>query len=172
LSVTGHRCAVLDGGISAWTGTLSNDLSSEITPAKFSVVPWPMGAVVDVVGVDTLRRSAGALVLDARSKDRYDGWPNPIDDRLGHIPGAKSAPWTENVDPSTGLLRPPAQLRDRFRRMGATPGTAIVSHCGSGVTACHNLLALEIAGFRGGRLYPGSFSDWAADPERPVEAHT
>jgi thiosulfate/3-mercaptopyruvate sulfurtransferase len=172
LSVTGHRCAVLDGGISAWTGTLSNDLSSEITPAHFSVVPWPMGAVIDVVGVDTLRRSASALVLDARSKDRFDGWPNPIDARLGHIPGAVSAPWTENVDPTTGLMRPPAQLRDRFRRMGATPGTAIVSHCGSGVTACHNLLSLEIAGFRGGRLYPGSFSDWAADPDRPVEANT
>jgi thiosulfate/3-mercaptopyruvate sulfurtransferase len=170
LTVTGHRAAVLDGGISAWTGALSNDLSSNRRQVPFTPVPWPMGAVVDVVGVDTLRRSFGALVLDARSQDRYDGWPNPIDERFGHIPGAKSAPWTANVDPATGLMRSPSQLRDRFRSLGAGPGTAIVAHCGSGVTACHNLLALEIAGHRGGRLYPGSFSDWAADPNRPVES--
>jgi thiosulfate/3-mercaptopyruvate sulfurtransferase len=168
LTVTGHRCAVLDGGISAWMGTLSNDLSSEITPAHFTPVPWPMGSVVDVVGVDTLRRSSGAVILDARSADRFEGWDNPIDTRFGHIPGAVSAPWTGNVDPTTGLMKTPAELRDRFRSLGATPTTSIVCHCGSGVTACHNLLALEIAGFRSARLYPGSMSDWEADPDRPV----
>jgi thiosulfate/3-mercaptopyruvate sulfurtransferase len=168
LTVTGHRCAVLDGGISAWTGALSNDLSSETSEVHFTPVPWPMGAVVDVVGVDTLRRSNGSVILDARSKDRYDGWETPIDTRFGHIPGAVSAPWTGNINDATGLMKTPSELRDRFRSLGATPTTSIVSHCGSGVTACHNLLALEIAGFRGGRLYPGSWSDWAADEERPI----
>jgi thiosulfate/3-mercaptopyruvate sulfurtransferase len=168
LTVTGHRCAVLDGGISGWTGALSNDLSSRANPATFSPVPWPMGSVVDVVGVDTLRRSSGSLILDARSADRYEGWENPIDERFGHIPGAISAPWQGNIDAATGLMKTPAELRDRFRELGANPTSSIVSHCGSGVTACHNLLALEIAGFRSARLYPGSWSDWAADEDRPI----
>ncbi len=168
LTVTGRRCGVLDGGISAWTGSLSNELSSEINPGSFSAVPWPMGSVIDVVGVDTLRRSNGALILDARSADRFAGEDNQIDERFGHIPGAVSAPWTGNVNPATGAMRTAAELRERFRELGASPTTSIVSHCGSGITACHNLLALEIAGFRSTRLYPGSWSDWEADPDRPI----
>ena len=168
LTITGHRCAVLDGGISAWTGALANQLSSEIAPGEFRPVPWPMSAVIDVVGVDTLRRSNGALILDARSSDRFNGDENPIDTRFGHIPGAVSAPWTGNVDRSTGMLKTAGELRERFRSLGASATTSIVSHCGSGVTACHNLLALEIAGFRSTRLYPGSWSDWERDPERPI----
>ncbi len=108
------------------------------------------------------------MILDARSPERYRGEPNPIDKRPGHIPGARSAPWNQNLDPITGRFRSPAELRARFRDLGVGANTATVCHCGSGVTACHNLLALEVAGFRGGRLYPGSWSDWAADPDRPI----
>ncbi len=169
LTVTGHRAAVLDGGISAWTGSLSNDMSQASVDADFTPVPWPMNAIIDVLGVDTLRRSTAAVLLDARSAERYDGEPNPIDKRPGHIPGSKSAPWVGNIDPTTGLFHTPLELRNRFRSLGATPTSTIVSHCGSGITACHNLLALDLAGFRGGRLYPGSWSDWSADPARPVE---
>ena len=168
LTVTGHRAAVLDGGISSWTGQLSNDLCMATSPAVFHAVPWPMSAVVDAVGVDTLRRSSAAVVLDARSEERFRGEPNPVDKRLGHIPGARSAPWVDNIDPRTGRFLEPNELRARFRSLGVSPANTAVCHCGSGVTACHNLLALDVAGFRTGRLYPGSWSDWAADPNRPV----
>ncbi len=168
LTVTGHRAAVLDGGISAWTGQLSNDLSVATSPAVFHAVPWPMSAVVDAVGVDTLRRSSAAVILDARSEERFRGEPNPVDKRLGHIPGARSAPWVDNIDPRTGRFLEPNELRARFRSLGVSPANTAVCHCGSGVTACHNLLALDVAGFPTGRLYPGSWSDWAADPNRPV----
>jgi thiosulfate/3-mercaptopyruvate sulfurtransferase len=168
LTVTGHRAAVLDGGISAWTGSLSNHLAQAVADATFTPVPWPMNSVIDVVGVDAMRRSSAAVILDARSEERFDGEPNPIDKRLGHVPGAVSAPWADNVDPESGLFLSPQELRERFRNLGANPTSTIVSYCGSGITACHNLLALELAGFRGGRLYPGSWSDWSADPDRPV----
>jgi thiosulfate/3-mercaptopyruvate sulfurtransferase len=168
LKVTGHRAAVLDGGISAWTGVLTNELAQPSAPAVFTPTPWPMADVIDAVGVDTLRRNASAVILDARSPERYRGDTNPIDKRPGHIPGALSAPWSHNLDPITGRFRSPAELRGRLRELGIGPNTPTVCHCGSGVTACHNLLALEVAGFRGGRLYPGSWSDWAADPDRPI----
>lgn len=168
LKVTGHRAAVLDGGISAWTGALTNELAQPSAPSVFTPTPWPMADVIDAVGVDTLRRSASAVILDARSAERYRGDVNPIDKRPGHIPGALSAPWSHNLDPVTGRFRSPAELRGRLRELGIGPNTPTVCHCGSGVTACHNLLALEVAGFRGGRLYPGSWSDWAADPDRPI----
>jgi thiosulfate/3-mercaptopyruvate sulfurtransferase len=168
LNVTGHRAAVLDGGISSWTGELSSDLPSYRPDSVFSVTPWPLGVTVDAVAVDTLRRGTDAVVLDARHGDRFRGEPNPIDKRLGHIPGAVSAPWVGNLDPATGRFRSVGELRERFTSLGVRPDRPAINHCGSGVTACHNLLALEIARLPGARLYPGSWSDWSADPGRPV----
>jgi thiosulfate/3-mercaptopyruvate sulfurtransferase len=168
LTAIGHSAAVLDGGISAWTGELSNDLPSERPDSQFSVRPWPLGAAVDAVAVDTLRRDDDAIVLDARSSERFRGEPNPIDRRPGHIPGAVSAPWVENLDPETGRFRSVNALRERFTGLGVRADRPAVCHCGSGVTACHNLLALTLAKLPSGRLYPGSWSDWSADPGRPV----
>lgn len=168
LTTIGHSAAVLDGGISSWTGELSNDLPSERPDSVFSVRPWPLGVSVDAVSVDTLRRGDDTVVLDARASERYRGEPNPIDKRLGHIPGAVSAPWTDNLDAETGRFRSVNALRERFTALGVRAGRPAVCHCGSGVTACHNLLALTLAQLPAGRLYPGSWSDWAADPGRPV----
>ncbi len=169
LSGIGQRVAVLDGGISAWTGSLSNELPSWKDDTHFTPRPWPTDQVVDIVDVDSLRRGP-AVILDARSAERFRGEPNPVDTRFGHIPGAKSAPWTENIDPVTGRFRSSGDLRARFRALGVSSESAPVCHCGSGVTACHNLLALAIAELPGAKLYPGSWSEWSADDSRPVEA--
>src|SRR6185295_5851008 len=108
------------------------------------------------------------LVLDARAAERYRGEVEPIDPRAGHIPGAKSAPFTGNLSSGTAPVFLPAQaLRERYAALGAEGREAIV-YCGSGVTACHDLLALAVAGLRG-RLYAGSWSEWSSDPGLPVE---
>jgi thiosulfate/3-mercaptopyruvate sulfurtransferase len=168
LSVIGRKAAVLDGGISGWMGELSIDTASTTTDVVFTPEPWPPHRVSDVIGVDYARRGSDAVVLDARSAARFAGEPNPIDRRPGHIPGALSAPWTLNVDPASGLMRSAAELRSRFESLGLFGDAPAIAHCGSGVTACHNLLALELAGYRNAQLYPGSWSDWESDPLRPV----
>lgn len=169
LTAIGRPAAVLDGGISSWTGELSLDAPSERPDSSFSVCPWPLTVAVDAVAVDTLRRSQETVVLDARSEERFRGEPNPIDKRPGHIPGAVSAPWQANLDERTGRFLPVSELRERFTELGVRTDRPAVCHCGSGVTACHNILAIELARLPKARLYPGSWSDWAADPGRPVE---
>ena len=168
LTVTGHPAAVLDGGISAWTGELSIDLAPRPGQVRFTPEPWPLEEVADAIAIDTYRRSGEVIVIDARSAERFRGDPNPVDKRPGHIPGAASAPWSGNIDPATGRFRTPEALRDRFEKAGVRADRPTVCYCGSGVTACHNLLALNTAGFGNTRLYPGSWSDWSADPDRPV----
>jgi thiosulfate/3-mercaptopyruvate sulfurtransferase len=105
-------------------------------------------------------------VIDARPADRFAGAPDNLDPRPGHIPGARSVPCRENLDAS-GRLLPVADLRARF---AVDDAAEVISSCGSGVTACHNLLAMEQAGLGdGGRLFPGSWSQWSRDPARPVQ---
>jgi thiosulfate/3-mercaptopyruvate sulfurtransferase len=172
LTSTGHAAAVLDGGISTWTGALSQDLPAPLQSRGFTSRPWPITALADAVAVDWWRQSPDAVVLDARSADRYRGEPNPIDTRLGHIPGAVNAPWAANLDPQTGRFRSADELRAQYAAHGVSDDVTVVCQCGSGVTACHDVLALRIAGFRGQRLYPGSWSDWCADPHRPTAMGT
>jgi thiosulfate/3-mercaptopyruvate sulfurtransferase len=124
--------------------------------------------VVDAGDVAAVIRSRSAPVLDARAVERYRGDEEPIDPVAGHIPGAVSAPWGDVGDPETGRLRPPAELRRRFEALGVREGTDPIAYCGSGITAALDLLALEVAGLGGGRLYAGSWSDWVTDPARPV----
>jgi thiosulfate/3-mercaptopyruvate sulfurtransferase len=167
LRAVGVEAAVLDGGLQAWRGPLETGPPA-VRPAAFAARPWPAGSLVDTAAVEELRRDPSALLLDARSAARFTGEVVEIDPRAGHIPGARSAPWTDNVDPESGRLRGAAELRRRYEALGAGDAGTVVAYCGSGITACHHLLALAVAGLREGVLYPASWSGWSADPERPA----
>lgn len=169
LSVIGHQAAVLDGGLQAWKGPLETG-PSEPRPrgGVFTRRPWPEERVADTQAVDRLRKDPNAVVLDARAPDRYRADVEPIDPIAGHIPGARSAPWSENLDPETRRFRSPDELRRRYAGLSADGEKVVVAYCGSGVTSCHDLLAMEVAGIRGGKLYVGSWSEWITDPSRPV----
>jgi thiosulfate/3-mercaptopyruvate sulfurtransferase len=162
LRVTGHQAALLDGGMAGYDGPLDSRLPDR-RPAGFTARPWPadlLAGIDDVTG-------PGNVVIDARDAERYRGEVEPIDLSPGHIPGARNLPCRQNLDPS-GRFLPVAELRRRFEQLGVSPDASVVSYCGSGVTACHNLLALELAGFGPGRLYPGSWSQYSNDASRPV----
>jgi thiosulfate/3-mercaptopyruvate sulfurtransferase len=164
LRVTGHDAALLDGGLAAWDEPLTTDVPA-VTAARFAPVPWPAERLATI---DDAADRAN-VVIDARQAERFRGETEPVDPRAGHIPGARSVPAREHLDPSTERLLPVDVLRERFTAAGVVPGgPPVVSSCGSGVTACHNLLVMEHAGLGPGRLYPGSWSQWSADPERPV----
>jgi thiosulfate/3-mercaptopyruvate sulfurtransferase len=167
LRATGHRAAVLDGGLAAWPGAFEGGAPKARPPAEFTARPWPSDRVIDAGAVDAMRASPAAVVLDARSTERYRGDVEPVDPRAGHIPGARSAPWSANIG-DDGTFRSPSALRQRFEALGITESTRVACYCGSGITACHDILALELAGFRGGLLYEGSWSDWSGDPARPA----
>jgi thiosulfate/3-mercaptopyruvate sulfurtransferase len=168
LDAIGVQVAVLDGGIASWTWPLSRAETSP-EPAAFEPRAWPVERFADADEVDRIRRDgSGVALIDARAFGRFTGEDASIDARPGHIPGARSAPWTENVDPDTRRLLPAAELRDRLEARGIGAGTRVVASCGSGVTACHDLLALRVAGFGDGALYTGSWSGWSSDPARPV----
>ncbi|MGW6389958.1 sulfurtransferase [Streptomyces sp. NPDC055103] len=160
---TGHPdVRVLDGGLAAWTGELS-EKTPEPEPGDFRPEPGALG-LLDADGAAELARAG--LLLDARAAERYRGDVEPIDRVGGHIPGAVSAPTTENVDPDGRFLGADA-LRDRFTALGATEDTPVAVYCGSGVSGAHEVLALEIAGIPAA-LYAGSWSEWSGDPTRPV----
>lgn len=169
LHILDHEVAVLDGGLDAWTGPLDTD-DVVPTPARFTARAWPSDRIVDADEVEALRASDDALVLDARTATRFAEGDPAIDPRPGHIPGARNAPWAGNIDAATGRLHGAGELRGRYDDLGASDARTIVAYCGSGVTACHDLLALTIAGF-GDRLalYPGSWSQWGSDDARPAE---
>jgi thiosulfate/3-mercaptopyruvate sulfurtransferase len=167
----GHRaCAVLDGGLAAWRGQ-DLPLSREI-PAPhstvFSVLHEDALSWVDSDYLLTDRVTGDSLVIDARAPARYRGEQEPIDPVAGHIPGAVNLPYEGNLD-NEGRFIDPQALRERFAAvLGERPAASVVHMCGSGVTACHNLLAMEAAGLAGSRLYAGSWSEWIRDPSRPV----
>lgn len=165
----GHSAvAVLDGGLAAWTaagGALSQDAAP---PAAAPPYPerTPLASTVDA---DTLLARLGRLnLIDARAPERFRGDVEPLDAAAGHIPGAANRFFKDNLLPD-GAFKPAGELHAAFSPLlsGASADT-VVHQCGSGVTACHNLLAMEHAGLAGSVLYPGSWSEWSADPERPI----
>ncbi|MET8829789.1 sulfurtransferase [Streptomyces sp. NPDC004610] len=163
LGWTGHpRVRVLDGGLPAWEGPLSSDVPS---PAEgdFRPVPGASG-LLDADAAAALARSG--VLFDARAGERYRGEVEPIDRVGGHIPGAVSAPTSENVA-EDGRFLPADKLAERFRTLGADGGTEVGVYCGSGVSGAHEVLALAVAGLPAA-LYVGSWSEWSSDPERPV----
>jgi thiosulfate/3-mercaptopyruvate sulfurtransferase len=167
LRQVGVEAAVLDGGIAAWGGALEPGQVTPV-PVRFDARPWPAEAIVETAGVDELLGDPGAAVIDVRPAARFRGEPNAIDARPGHVPGSRNVPWAGTVDPETGRLLQPDALREHFAEAGAEDAEVVVAFCGSGVAACHSLLAMEVAGLPSGRLYVGSWSAWSADPERPV----
>jgi thiosulfate/3-mercaptopyruvate sulfurtransferase len=165
----GHReVAVLDGGLPAWVaagGALSRDDPPAPVPTSYTPAP----SLVPTVDADTLQTGLGGLrLIDARAAERFRGEVEPLDPVAGHIPGALNRPFKDNLD-AQGRFLPPETLREAFLPLlGGRPASEVVHQCGSGVTACHNLLAMEAAGLSGAALYPGSWSEWCADPSRPV----
>ncbi|WP_432546174.1 sulfurtransferase [Kineococcus sp. SYSU DK004] len=156
---------VLDGGWAAWVAAGGPVETAAPLPAPGDVVVRP-GAlpVLDADEAASLAREG--VLLDARAPERYRGEVEPVDPVAGHVPGARSAPTTAVVG-ADGRFLPPQELRDRFAALGALDGRPVGVYCGSGVTAAHALLALEVAGVPA-VLWPGSWSQWVADPARPV----
>jgi len=174
LRYAGHEgVAVLDGGWAAWMResrpTQSGDETRTAVP--FSLLP-PLEQPVLIDEVAAARNDPDRLLLDARAPERYEGRVEPIDRVPGHIPGAVNHFFKGNVT-EQGLMLPPDTLRENFARvLEGTDPAQVIAYCGSGVTACHNLLAMEHAGLHGARLYPGSWSEWSSDAARPIETGT
>ncbi len=162
-----HDVRILDGGWPAWQAAGLPTESGDVIPQPGSVVITALDAmpVADADEVAVQAGSAGHAVLDARAAARYRGDEEPLDPRAGHIPGAVSAPTTDNVT-ADGRFRPAADLRTRFAELGVDRMPVTV-YCGSGITAAHQIAALAIAGYEAA-LFPGSWSEWSSDPARPV----
>ncbi len=165
----GHDAvAVLDGGFAKWT--------REERPVA-TALPPTRAARFEIRGVASTVSAAQVLasldertlaLLDARTPERFRGETEPMDPVAGHIPGARNRPYAQNLAADL-TWKSATRLREEFDSLlGTTPPAQVVNHCGSGVTACHNILAMEIAGLAGSRLYPGSWSEWCADPARPI----
>jgi thiosulfate/3-mercaptopyruvate sulfurtransferase len=167
----GHEAvAVLDGGFAKWQAE-HRPLRSGIetsSPRRFTGTPRA-GWVADVGEVERVITTGDGLLVDARAPERYRGDSETLDRAAGHIPGAANHFFKWNLS-DDGTFRTPGEIRERLRRsIGDVPAEQIICYCGSGVTACHNLLAFEHAGLGGSRLYVGSWSEWSSDPSRPIE---
>jgi thiosulfate/3-mercaptopyruvate sulfurtransferase len=167
----GHGAvAVLDGGFKAWTGRGGPLEAGESAPPRverFTPVV-DATAVVATAELEHTPRDPKTLLVDARAPERYAGTVEPIDPVAGHIPGAVNHPFSANLRPD-GRFLSAAELERRWQeRFPGREFENLVAMCGSGVTACHNLLSLEVAGLTGGKLYAGSWSEWIRDPRRPI----
>jgi len=165
----GHQAvAVLDGGLPAWQAA-GQPVTAELAPPRAAGTIGERPSLTRMVSVDDVVANLSTqafTVVDARAGDRFRGENETIDPVGGHIPGAKNRFFKDNLG-ADGKFKTAAQLKEEFSPLFTSPASAVMQ-CGSGVTACHNLLALEVAGMPGAALYPGSWSEWCAAPERPV----
>lgn len=166
----GHdNVAVLDGGYAKWTREARPVTGAPPQPAPARFAGRPRAISVDADEVMRSLGQPGRILVDARAPDRYRGENETLDPVGGRIRGSLNRFFRNNLDPS-GCFKPAVELRQAFTALlDAVPPDAVVHSCGSGVSACHNLLAMEIAGLSGSRLYPGSWSEWCSDPSRPTE---
>jgi thiosulfate/3-mercaptopyruvate sulfurtransferase len=164
----GHDAvAVLDGGWAKWVREGRPTKGGDERPVPAAFVPHPRPALI--ADLETVIAATDALLVDARAPERFAGRGETLDKVAGHIPGAVNRFYKHNVA-DDGTFRDAASLRADFEQiLGGRPPQRAIMYCGSGVTACHNLLALEHAGLSGSRLYPGSWSEWSSDPQRPIE---
>jgi thiosulfate/3-mercaptopyruvate sulfurtransferase len=163
LRAIGQPAALLDGGIQAWDGPLETQPVAR-PPQTRTPRQWPTERLA---GIDEVAETTAPL-LDARAEARFRGDEEPLDPRAGHIPGATNVPTAGNLA-ANGSFLSPDELRARFADAGLPADETPIAYCGSGVSACHLLLAIEHAGLGMGRLYPGSWSQWSNDAERPAE---
>jgi thiosulfate/3-mercaptopyruvate sulfurtransferase len=171
----GHTSvAVLDGGMKAWNaagGTLESGPEEPLraAPAGGRILPQAnAAAVIDTAEIAAFLSDGANLLVDARAAERYAGSVEPIDTVAGHISGAVNHPFSANLAPD-GRFLPASELRLLWdERLAGRQVAHVAAMCGSGVTACHNLLSMEIAGLRGAKLYAGSWSEWIKDPNRPI----
>ena len=162
--------AVLNGGWAKWVAEQQPTRSGNETRAAVTFTPnWNADWLVDLAKASSIYRDPDTVLVDARAPERFEGRVEPLDRVAGHIPGAVNHPYRLNLADDNTFL-PADALREQLQRdlVGRTPAQTLM-YCGSGVSACHNLLAMELAGMPGARLYVGSWSEWSADPERPVE---
>ena len=157
---------LLDGGLNAWLAAGGVLERGDVVPAPGDVTLAGGGMPVLTLDEAAALPASGGVLLDARAGERYRGEVEPIDPRAGHVPGAVSAPATENLATDT-TFRPAADLGARFAALGVRPGSTVGVYCGSGVTAAHEIAALAVAGIDAA-LWPGSWSQWSADPDRPA----
>lgn len=167
----GHeRRAVLDGGFAAWqeAGLPVEQTTPHVRSRRYRPAQ-PESAGTVATSEIAAAQAAGCVLVDARAAPRYRGEQEPIDPKAGHVPGALNRPFSENVT-AAGRFRPAAELRAELEELlGGRGPDRLIAMCGSGVTACHLLLAMEAAGLSGGRLYAGSWSEWIRDPARPIK---
>lgn len=165
----GLEAALLDGGLAAWKEA-GLPLQQGVVETAPGILPeLNQHQQMAVTAGDILAQGDRMVLLDARAAERFSGAIEPLDSKAGHIPGALNRPFTQNLDAS-GRFKSPGQLRTEFSAILADRKVdSTVHYCGSGVTACHNAFAMELAGLKGSRIYPGSWSEWIRDPARPVE---
>jgi thiosulfate/3-mercaptopyruvate sulfurtransferase len=169
LRAVGRRhVQVLDGGFAAWVSE-HRPLSLELPMRQPTIItPQPFRDYCSTSDVQEALRGDSALLVDARAANRFAGRDEMLDPVAGHVPGAQNHPYADNLG-ADGRFLPAATLRERWlATLAGRRPEALIAMCGSGVTACTNLLALEVAGLGGGHLYPGSWSEWIRDPSRPV----
>jgi thiosulfate/3-mercaptopyruvate sulfurtransferase len=168
LKATGHaNVRVLDGGLDAWNGPMGN-IPRTPSPCAQAIAVMPYTGLVLVDEVLANLESKKNQVLDARAKDRFHGQNETLDPIGGHIPSAINRFFKDNLN-ATAFKTPEQLFKEFSETLGTIKASEVIHQCGSGVTACHNLLAMELAGFKGSRLYAGSWSEWCSDSKRPIE---